>query len=357
MPLRRDMVGESCVLPIRSHDALFRFVFGEPATAADLLRLCLPPAIVAAVDWNVLRALPGSFVDEALQERQADLLFVAPLGETEVLLHLLVEHKSSDDHFVALQTARYAGRVLDRWLDENPGARWLPPILPVVVHHGDRPMRAPRSLRELVDVRRVPAAAARLLRSFQPRRGFVLFDLAGRTAADLRALSTSVVTQITLLFLQRLQRASPGAAIDALLQWRDLIARLLDQARGQEVFLALFSWLLAGMPQVGAEVRRVVDEIDDSRVRETMKSALDELLEEGRQVGMQQGMQQGLQQGMQEGILAGRRAALLDLLRVRFGEVPSEIHSRVTAADAPRLAAWQRRAIEASALAEVFDIG
>lgn len=327
---------------IRSHDALFRFVFADPVAAADLLRACLPAPLAAAIDWAQLRLLPGSFVDEALQERRSDLLFAAPMGDVELLLHVLLEHKAKDERFVALQTARYSVRILDRWLAENPAARHLPPVLPVVVHHGERPMRAPTSLRGLLHVEGMSPRTAAFLRGFAPPRGFVLFDLARLADADLRALSMTAVTEITLRFLQLLRHASPAAAFQALLQWRDLLARVLAQVRGQEVFKALFSWLLAGMPHARREVQHVVDKIEDLRLKATMKSTLDQFLDEGRE------------QGRQQGRLQGRRSALCDLLQDRFGELPAPFDERIQAADEVTLAAWQRRVLRVGSLAEVF---
>ena len=50
---------------IRSHDALFRYVFGEPEQMAELVRALLPPAAAADVDWSTLTRIDGTFVDPA----------------------------------------------------------------------------------------------------------------------------------------------------------------------------------------------------------------------------------------------------------------------------------------------------
>ena len=43
-----------CMELIRTHDALFKFVFGEPDQMAELLRARLPKAVAAAIDWSTL---------------------------------------------------------------------------------------------------------------------------------------------------------------------------------------------------------------------------------------------------------------------------------------------------------------
>lgn len=62
---------------IRSHDALFRFVFGEPETMADLVRSQLPADAAACLDWRSMRRRDGSFVDAALlaTPRGRDIVF------------------------------------------------------------------------------------------------------------------------------------------------------------------------------------------------------------------------------------------------------------------------------------------
>ena len=53
--------------------------------------------------------------------------------------------------------------------------------------------------------------------------------------------------------------------------------------------------------------------------------------QEGLQQGRQEGLQEGLQQGQQQGRQEGRQEAILDLLSVRFGDVPVPVVERVKA--------------------------
>ncbi|MCC7066138.1 MAG: Rpn family recombination-promoting nuclease/putative transposase, partial [Planctomycetes bacterium] len=115
------------------HDALFKHTYQQPENAASLLRSILPAVLAAAIDWDSLQLLPGTSVDESLQARHADLLFTANLRGQRVLLYVVLEHKSHDDRFSVLQLLRYEIRVYDRYLQENPDATSLPPIVPIVV--------------------------------------------------------------------------------------------------------------------------------------------------------------------------------------------------------------------------------
>ncbi len=113
------------------HDKLAKFVFSEAPQAAALLQAFLPPDISTCVDFSTLELVPGSFVDEALTERFTDLLFTVRAGKKRPLLYVLFEHQSTPDRIMPLRLLRSEVRIWDRWTEENPGARWIPPIVPL----------------------------------------------------------------------------------------------------------------------------------------------------------------------------------------------------------------------------------
>jgi Putative transposase, YhgA-like len=93
------------------------------------------PLALLGIPSAALR-LPGSFVNEVLGQHHTDLLFQIQLKTgQEALAYLLVEHKSSPDQVARLQLLRYVVRILTRWYKENERLP-LPPVLPLVAHHG-----------------------------------------------------------------------------------------------------------------------------------------------------------------------------------------------------------------------------
>jgi hypothetical protein len=70
---------------------------------------------------------------------------------------------------------RYMVRLWEGWLAEHPGAKHLPAIVPVVLHHGSRAWSAPRSLHELVNLS--PEALAAIA-DVVPSYRYLLDDLA-----------------------------------------------------------------------------------------------------------------------------------------------------------------------------------
>ncbi|MFY9344315.1 MAG: Rpn family recombination-promoting nuclease/putative transposase [Planctomycetota bacterium] len=317
---------------IRTHDGLFKFVFGEPEQMAELLRACLPAGLVAAIDWTTLRRVPGSFVDKALKERKTDLLFTVRVGGATAFLYVVPEHKSDDDPFTAWQIAIYVVRILEQWRRENPDAKDLPAVLPFVLYHGDRPWRAPRSPHELVDWSRLDRDAAAFLEPCQMHLPFVLLDLSQVDEEQIEAMRVSAVTGLTLRFLQFLRFARPAESGVLIRAWQHLIARLFHHPRGQEVLVALLSWYTASNRADHDTLRTVMTQISEENP--PMRSCLDLLLEMGQERGL--------------------RVVLEGQLRTRFGSVPDQARERIDTADAPTLERWCLRVLTANSVAEVL---
>src|SRR4051812_36845807 len=131
------------------NDALFKSAFADPEHAAGELRLVLPPALVARMDFASLQLVPGSYIEETLTERQSDLLFSVAVASRPALVYVLCEHQSSVDRFMAFRLLRYIVLIWERQLADNPRAHRLPAVFPVVVHHSATGWTAPIELADL----------------------------------------------------------------------------------------------------------------------------------------------------------------------------------------------------------------
>jgi hypothetical protein len=269
-----------------------------------------------------------------------------------VLLHVVIEHKSHDDRFTAWQTARYVVRVIDRWLADHPEVRWLPMVLPVVVHHGDHPWQAPRSVHDLVGFEGVGDGVGAFLRPLQLQQRFHLVDLGAMSEAVLDTFRLSAISGLTLRFLQFLRRVPPDAVVEHIRRWQHLVVQVLEHPRGQDVLFALLSWWFAGAPGSPETLRNVMVQIREEIP--PMQSMLDLILAENEARGLQRGLQQGLQQGMQQGTVHGRRELLAELATQRFGPLPEWVLASIGAADLPTLQRHSQRWLAATTLADVF---
>jgi len=200
--------------PQNPHDALFRAVFQVPRYAAGLLRIVLPPEVLAVLDPDAVEVLAPSHVGAELRGTTSDLVLRVARRDTArnpddagAFVCVAIEHQSRDERFMLLRQLQYEGQLWSEWLRAHPGAMSLPPIVPVVVHTGMRAWHSPTSFLGLLALPEPPLDAA--LRPFLPDFHLVLEDLATDPLERLRRAGTEPVSETTLEVLQN--AGSPGA--------------------------------------------------------------------------------------------------------------------------------------------------
>jgi predicted transposase YdaD len=228
------------------HDAFFRYAFSDPHRARDLIRNALPPALLDRLDSSSLVIEKKSFIDEALADRAADLLMQVRFRGAEptaggtpakqegprvseprhaggeesahLYLYLLFEHKSYSDPDTLFQLLRYMVRIWEhhrrksnvgagsgereKGAPAETGTYRLPPIIPVVLFHGETPWRGPRSFAEMV-------GGGAELTPYIPNFAPVIFDLITRSDAQ---ISGDRLTQLVLLLFKHLRRSAQSKA-------------------------------------------------------------------------------------------------------------------------------------------------
>jgi Putative transposase, YhgA-like len=328
----------------QDHDALFRYTFSQPDQAAALLRSLLPPVLVTAIDWERIRPVPGSFVDGRLAAHFADLLFEAPVHGVSTLLYALLEHKSAGDRWTTLQLLRYQVRIYERWLDEHPGAELLPPILPIVVHHGPAPWTEPRRLRELIDLGSLSGDARRLLAELQPEAAFLLDDLARAEEDQLRQRDLPPLGRLSLLLLQFVHAVQATEPAQLTRRWRGLFRALWLEPLTRGHLLALFSYLGRRL-EAPPESLRTAAAVIDPEAESMGKTIAEQLIQQGRLDGQRAGMQEG------------RAAALRDCIRMLLAYRPSQpvALTRIDTADASTLERWLSRLIAGEDIDRIVD--
>ena len=343
------------------HDALFKTAFTDPVQAASLLRSQLPEALASRIDWSTLVTVPGSFVDDALGERHTDLLFSCKMDGREVLLYVLLEHQSTEDPWMALRVLRYVVRVWDRWLVEHPEARGLPPVVPIVVHHGLRPWSRSVQVMDLVEM---DDELRGVLAPHLPKLAFLLDDLASASDTALEERGLVAFSELVLRALSRLpNHATP---LSELIRMLPLLRRVLRRRAGLQRLRAFFEYVHHVTDVEPTAVRRVVRRLG-AGAEELYMSTAQKLIEkgraegrslgldEGRSLGLDEGRSLGLDEGRSLGLDEGQTTALLRFLEGRFGALPSDVASRVRSASREQREVWLDRVVHAESLDAVFD--
>ena len=323
------------------HDALFRHTFSDPRHAAALLQDILPAELARAIDWSTLALVPGTFIDAALRHRSTDLLFRAHVAGRGVLIYLVLEHKSYGDRFTALQLLRYVVRIIDRFLQQHPDAASLPPIVPIVVHHGRRAWNAPRTVLDLVDLGAFPPAVQRVLSPLQPNLHFLLDDLAAVPEVRLRSRPTTPCGTLTLLALQFVRDAVQADPVAFAERWLPLWRAVWSDPSGRFGLMALFSYLAAHLEAPPERFVAAAARIhEDAEIMG--KTIAEQLLAKGKA------------EGKAEGRTEGRAELLLRQMRRRFGVIPPVVEQRLRTADADSLDLWGERILTVATIDELF---
>ncbi len=153
------------------HDRFFKELFSPLPTARDFIRHYLPKSLGAAIDLRTLTVVKESFLDEELRNYFSDMLFRARRKQGgDVLIYILLEHKSAPDALVALQLFLYLARI---WYPHFQNKQKpLPLVIPVVFYHGSQKWNVSRQFSALFDFTGVEA-----LREFLPEFKYHLCDL------------------------------------------------------------------------------------------------------------------------------------------------------------------------------------
>jgi predicted transposase/invertase (TIGR01784 family) len=320
------------------HDALFKAAFSQPARAAELLRSFLDPALCARIDWTSLVLHNASFVDDKLRAQHADLLFTARAADREIRIYLLLEHKSGPDRWVALWLLRYMVNIWVAHVETHRKARRLPPILPVVIHHGDRGWSVDREFSAIVDI---PDGFA----DHVPQFRFAFEDLATVDADTLRTRG-SAATRVALLALKETRAAEDLKHL--LLGWISVLHELEREPDGPHALEYIFRYLVA--------VRDAQEFDIDFRALGLGKASEAIMTRETYLInkGIEQGIEQGIQKGIQKGRQEGQQGLFLRMLRRKFTRIPPAVVAQIESADMTRLELWGDRLLTADTLDEVF---
>ncbi len=146
--------------PLTPHDRYFRYVFGQPEPARDLVVNVFrhfegEAAGTGAVADSVVSVTPHSlsFVDDELGEHRTDLLVTLQTASgRELAVHMLFEHKARNDPGTIYQLLRYNAVALSYLARERRKEGGLPPpIISVVVYNGPGSWSVPTQLSDALD--------------------------------------------------------------------------------------------------------------------------------------------------------------------------------------------------------------
>ncbi len=247
----------------------------------------------------------------------------------------------------------YVNRIWEAAVREEPGRKTLPPIIPLIVHHGPAGWTAPKRLHDIIQgIREIPELAS-LVPSFE----ILVDDLATHSDEALCSRPLPPFPKVALWLLR------DSRSIERLLQslaaaWRDELGRLRRADSGGEDTLVALGYILRVAGDLPFEALRERLKAATPELEDVMATIEEQIFQRGFEKGVQQGVEQGIQQGVEQGVEQGRAEALRDtlgrLLRARFGGVDVSIERHLESASESDLDRWLERVVTAERPEDIF---
>jgi hypothetical protein len=146
-----------------THDTFFDETFGMPSFGVAFLKAKLPRKIRKQLDLDKLTVVWKKFRDELFRETRPDIVYKVPIRGTDehVNFHVIIEHKSFDDHSTIFQLWGYVRQLCVQDAKERltdletekckgwPKNFQLSPVIPIIIHHGPTPFSGKTQLADL----------------------------------------------------------------------------------------------------------------------------------------------------------------------------------------------------------------
>ena len=258
---------------MRPHDAAYKLLFSFPEMVRDLLAGFVCGEWVAELDLSTLERWPASQVGDTLRERHQDRVWRVRYRHRWLHVLVLLEFQSTVDRTMAVRVLTYTALLYQDLL--RTSTEPLPPVLPIVLHHG------PGRWTAAMDVAGLAAPSGALLAPFQPAQRYFLLDVGDYTDAPLPPGRNLVAA------LVRLERSRSGEDVEAVLDaWLSESGNhALRRAVGEWVRQVYAPGRSAGTPGAVAENRTEVQIMLRERVQEWMAEKWAEGRAEGRTQG------------------------------------------------------------------------
>ena len=120
-----------------AHDKLFKATFQYVEAVVELVNFLFTREEAAVIDTEHLKLDTTHSISNGLQEFFSDVIYSTKQkgSKRNVLITLLLEHKSAPDIFVLVQLLNY---MVSIWLKDIAAKRPLTVVIPVIFYHGKR---------------------------------------------------------------------------------------------------------------------------------------------------------------------------------------------------------------------------
>ncbi len=291
------------------HDKYFKEVFSNTDDAIAFLKGSLPQELAENIDFDKLKPLKDSYIDEELKENFSDLVFSTTYkGKTEILITLLFEHKSRPERYPHLQLLKYMLKIWDAGIKQKKS---LIPVIPLIFYHGKEKWKQQKftSYFKGIDDN---------LSLFIPQFEYILNDLSQYSDEEIARKYDEVRIRTALLLMKNIfDEARLKQKIPLIFYG---IREIENSETGEKFFVAAINYLFSFVENIDVdEVAEKIQKITPKGGKLAMTIAV-----KLRQEGRREGIREGIQKGRREGLYNARKESVINLFNAT-GFTPEQI--------------------------------
>ena len=311
------------------HDNSYKNLFSHSRMVEDLLKGFVLEEWVQKLDFSTLKRVNSSYVSDDLRDRTDDIVWKVRWGDDWLYVYILLEFQSTVDRWMAVRIMTYIGLLYQDLIKDKQftAGKMLPPVLPIVLYNGDSEWKAATNIDDLIHS--IPGGLAK----YQPNLRYLLLSEREYADRDLKELNNLVAA---LFRLENSKNAKQlHEVVIQLLQW--LSSPQQDTLR--RAFTVWFSRVLFPT-RMNIDEQPAIEELDE------VKNMLANRVKEWEQDSWDRGIQKGLQKGQVK--------VLLNLLEIKFGELPKSLRNTCNQASEEQLQQWTKHILTAENLGDIF---
>jgi predicted transposase/invertase (TIGR01784 family) len=132
------------------HDYGYKRLFSNVTIFRQLLESFIHEPWVKELDFSTAETVEHSFVSEAYQETESDLIYKLKRNEEDVYIYVLLEFQSTVQRFIGVRILNYITSLYLTMIQSGQVKEKLPPVFPILLYNGDSKWTAPETVAELV---------------------------------------------------------------------------------------------------------------------------------------------------------------------------------------------------------------
>ncbi len=299
-----------------THDTFFIETFQMERFAKSFLKVVLPKKTVRLLDLEAITIIPRHVTNDLFKGKIADVIYRVPIRKSKqhIDFFAVLEHKSQSDFLTIFQLWSYVQRICEQNLREakvvegfNPRTYRLPPVIPVIIHHGTSAFTGKTQLSELFV--RLPE-----IEKYLPTMEAVLFDLSRLDDSEIPSDPDVPELKAVLTILKAVFRRDYGTKLQEIIE---LLKPLSEVPEYRRLIRLIWLYSVYNAKFLKRDYELVFPAVQEATGDKDMKTMVE--------IWMAEGEAKGIAEGEVRGELKGQIEAILAILGDKFRKVPASI--------------------------------